>query len=292
METLSPGRDALLHMSAEKDITLDEKRVYGEQSGATSVFVAAAAGLARVEVSDDIVGEFGLAHRGEVTDVATNDGRLAVATPEDVLVGTGDGFAETGFGPATAVGFGDGLLAAGEGRIARYVADADLSAPADRWETVAEYADVRALSGDLAATAEGIVRLGEGHVGLSDARDVTTDGDLLAATADGLFYLANGWMEALDGGFRAVAADGRHPSDGNRAPDGERAAAVADDSTLYLRKGEWTAVETPDDGLVDVALAGEVVYAVTEDGTLLVDAGEGWRSRALGLPDARRLAVA
>lgn len=270
-------------MSAEKDITIDEKRIYGAQSGSTPVFVATAAGLARVEVSDDIVGRFGLAHRGETTDVATSEGRLAVATPDDALVGTGDGFAETGFGPTTAVGFGDGLLAAGEGRIARY----DAGDPgqvsersADRWATVAEHPDVRALSGDLAATANGVVRLGDGHVGLSDARDVTTDGDLLAATADGLYYLANGWMEALSGGFRAVVADG------------ERAAAVADDGTLYLHEEAWDAVETPLDGVVDVALADGIVYTVTGDGTVAVDAGDGWRSRSLGLPDARRLAVA
>lgn len=282
-------------MSAEKDVTLDEKRVYGERSGSTPVFVAAAAGLARVEVSDDRVGEFGLARRGEATDVAASGGRLAVATPEDALVGTGDGFAATGFGHATAVGFGEGLLAAGDGRIARYDADepasdagsttsdGDAPAPGERpggWAPVAECADVRALSGDLAATAGGVVRLGEGHVGLGDARDVTTDGDVLAATADGLYYLANGWMEAISGGFRAVSAAG------------DRAAAVADDGTLYLREGEWLAVETPRDGLVDVALRDGVVYAVTGDGTLLVDAGAGWRSRSLGLPEARRLAVA
>jgi hypothetical protein len=41
---------------------------------------------------------------------------------------------------------------------------------------------------------------------------------------------------------------------------------------------------------VDAGRADGVV-AVTEGGTVLVDVGDGWRTRALGVPDVRRLAV-
>jgi hypothetical protein len=257
-------------MSAEKDITLDEKRVYGSKEGSTPVFVATGAGLARVEVSADLVGEFGLARRGDTRDVVGSEGRLAVAA-EDVLVGTGDAFAETGFGPADAVGFEDGLVAAGDGRVARHDGDA--------WVSLAAVDDVRVLAGEMLAAAGGVFRLDGDHVGLDDARDLSVDGEVLAATGDGLYWLGNGWMDALGGGFRAVAADG------------ERAYAVADDGTCYRRAdGAWTATDAPGD-VADVTLADDAVYAVTTDGTFLANAGDGWRDRRLGLPSARRIAV-
>ena len=255
-------------MSAEQDITLDEKRVYGSKEGSTPVFVATGAGLARVEVSADLVGEFGLARRGDTRDVVGSEGRLAVAA-DDALVGTGEDFAETGFGPATAVGFLDGLVAAGDGRVARYDGE---------WTTLADLDDVRAIADGMCAARAGVFRLDGDHVGLDDARDLSVDGEVLAATGDGLYYLANGWMPALDGGFRAVASDG------------DRAYAVGDDGTLYRRDDEWVDTGVGGD-VADVALGPDAVYAVTTDGQFLVDAGEGWRDRMLGLPDVRRVAV-
>ena len=65
------------------DIGLDEKRVYADREEATTAFVAAGAGVARVEVSADIVGEFALQRRCTARDVAASAGRLAVATAED-----------------------------------------------------------------------------------------------------------------------------------------------------------------------------------------------------------------
>ncbi|WP_255194854.1 HVO_0234 family beta-propeller protein [Halorarius litoreus] len=257
-------------MSAEQDITLDEKRVYGSKEGSTPVFVATGTGLARVEVSADLVGEFGLARRGDTRDVVGSEGRLAVAA-DDALVGTGDDFAETGFGPAAAVGFDDGLVAAGEGRVARH--------DDGEWVTLADLDDVRAIAGGMCATKAGVFRLDGEHVGLDDARDLSTDGEVLAATGDGLYYLANGWMDALDGAFRAVAADG------------ERAYAVAADGTLVAREdGEWVDTDVSGD-VADVTLGLDAVYAVTTDGQFLVNAGDGWRDRLLGLPEARRIAV-
>jgi hypothetical protein len=256
---------------SDDDISIDEKRVYADKTGTTTAFVATGVGIARIEVSDDIVGEFSLVRRGSATDVASADGRLAVATTEDVLVGTGDDFEATGFGPADAVGYHDGLLAAGDGRLARYD---------DGWQTLAELDEVRAIDGEMVAAASGIHRLDGTHVGLDAATDVTTAGGPLAATETGLYYLANGWMEALDGDFRAVA---------NRA-EGTAHAATAD--RLYERTdGEWSTVELPVGGPVADVAYGDATYAVTTDGTFLVDAGDGWRHRSLGLPDVTALAV-
>lgn len=256
-------------MSADRDIALDEKRVYGARDGATTAFVATGAGLARVSVSGDMIGEFALARRGDVRDVVGSEGRLAVAA-EDALVGTGESFVETGFGPASAVGFDDGLVAAGEGRVARHDGD---------WTTCATIANVRAIAGGLCAAAGGVFRVEGDHVGLADARDLSTAGEVLAATGEGIFTLANGWQRVLDGGFRAVVADG------------DRAFAVADDGRLVSRAGDdWVDVGMPGE-VADVAIGEAAVYAVTTDGTFLVDAGAGWRDRMLGLPDARRLAV-
>lgn len=262
---------------ADDDISLDEKRVYADRSGATTAFVATSAGVARVEVSADIVGEFALADRSTARDVSASDGRLAVATTEDVLVGTADGFEPTGFGPASAVGYDDrGLLAAGDGRLARYD---------DGWTTLAHLADVRAIDGDLVAAADGCFRTDGTHVGLDDATDVATTPDgPMAATASGLYYLANGWMRALDGGFDVVAA----------GPDAVHAAG---DETLYERRLDgdaddgWTRVELPVLEPISGVASGAATYVVTEPGTFLADAGDGWRHRSLGLPGVTGVGV-
>ncbi|MFD1633445.1 hypothetical protein ACFSBJ_06810, partial [Haloplanus ruber] len=84
------------------DLTIDEKRVYADRTGATEVLVAAEQGLVVASLSADLVGEFGLDHRATVRDVAATGDRRVVATDEDVLVGSYD---PTDFGPAVAVGF-------------------------------------------------------------------------------------------------------------------------------------------------------------------------------------------
>jgi hypothetical protein len=255
-----------------EDIGLDEKRVYADREGATTAFVAAGAGIARVEVSADIVGEFALQRRCTARDVAASAGRLAVATDEDVLVGTADGFEPTGFGPATAVNYHEGLVAAGGERLARYHDDG--------WETLAELADVRAIDGDLVAAADGVHRLDGTPLGLEAVNDVSTAGRPLAATDAGLYYLANGWMTAVEESFRVVARDA----------DGGTAHAAGE--TLYEREdGEWRPVELPVDERVTGVAYGAATYAVTEGGTFLADAGDGWRHRSLGLPDVTGVVV-
>lgn len=257
---------------SDEDISIGEKRVYADKAGTTTTFLATSVGVARVEVSDDIVGEFALEYRGEATDVAAADGTLAVATPEDVLVSEGEEFVETGFGPATAIGYRDGLIAAGEGRIARY--------EHDEWTTLGAVSEIRAIDGEMVAAASGIHRLDGTHVGLDSANDVSTAADPLAATDDGLYYLANGWMAALEGTFETVAgqADGR--------------AHAATVETLYERhNGAWATVELPVAGSVADVAYGEGTYVVTTDGTFLANVGDGWRHRSLGLPGVSAVAV-
>ncbi|WP_233265062.1 HVO_0234 family beta-propeller protein [Halomarina oriensis] len=231
-------------------------------------------GLARVSVSGDLVGEFGLADRRSAGDVAAHDGTLAVATDEDVLLGAT--LAETGFGPASAVGFdrsGD-LLAAGEDRVARY--------DAESWTTLGECAAVRALDGDLVAAASGVFRLtpdGLTHAGLDDARDVTVRGTPRVATDAGLYVLGNGWMDDGRGSYRVVTSDG------------ERTHAATDDALLSLDGETWNRVELPVSGTVAGVAYGDQLYAVTADGTFLVEGDDEWHSRSLGLPDVRGIAV-
>lgn len=279
-------------MTDEADTALDEKRVHGERRGATRAVVASGLGLATVQVSDDQIGRFGLAHRCVARDVAS-DGRLGVATDDRVLVGNVEVLEATAFGPAVAVGFAttapppsdDGLVAAGpNGRIARR-ADG-------QWvEVGAVDAPARGIDGDLLAAADGVYRIGDDleDLGLGDVRDVAADGPY-AATADGIHRRsADGWITERDGDATVVASDG------------ERAHAVVDGTLLERVEGtgdgpSWVDADCPEDEVVAVAYA-DATYAVTADGRFLVDAptakdgAAGWRSRSLGLDDVDALAV-
>jgi len=260
----------------DHDLTIDEKRVYADRTGADEVLVAAEQGLVVVSLSDDRVGEFGLDYRGPVGDVAAGGDRRALATDSDVLVGDYD---PTDFGPAVAVGFHDGaLLAAGpDGRVARLD---------DGWTTLGEVDTPRAIDGGMIAAEDGVHQAVGGslrNVGLGGVHDVSGRGMPLAATDDGLYRLGNGWMDDLDGAFSVVNTDA----------DGDRAHAVGE-AGLFAREavGDWRSVETPtEDRIVDVAYTDRATVAVTAGGTLLADAGDGWRSRELGVTGVARLAV-
>lgn len=251
------------------DDAIAEKRVFTRAGDTTDVFVAAAIGVVAVAVSGDRVGEFGVVHRCSPRAMAAAPGRLCVATDTDVLVSDGEAFEATGFGPAVAVAVGDGVLAGdSDGRIARY--DGDV------WSTVGTVdAAVRAIAGDLVATSAGVYRLDATitHAGLSDVRDVATDGRPLAATGDGLYALGNGWMRDLSGAFRTVGTDG------------ERAHAATAE-VAYERAAEgWAALELPTDGPPVGFAYGGAAFGVTADGTLLVDDGGGFRPHPMGVPD-------
>jgi len=268
--------------------TIDEKRVYTDQSETVDAYVAADLGVAVARVSRDKIGEFSLVERCTARDVAATAHGIAAATAEDVLVGDDDGFEATGFGPAVAVaGYDGGVLAAGEdGRLARYDGS---------WDAIDTVADVRALDADLVAAADGVYRLGDdglAAVGLDDARDVAAAGVPLAATPDGLYRLGAGWMRAADGAFEVAASD---PVTAEAGDLGRAHAATAD--ALYEHADgddadAWAARDLPvEDAVADVAYATDSVVVLTADGALAADAGDGFRHRSLGLRAASALAV-
>ena len=278
---------------SDDDISLAEKRLYGERRAETHAYVGSGLGVTRVETAGGQIGRFSLAHRCSVRDIAGANGEVAVATDDAVLLSTADGFAETSFGPATAVGYdADGLLAAGDGRVARYD-DAE-------WWDLGSIADVRAIDGDLVAAADGVYGLpGCVYLGLHDAADVAGP---FAATADGLYKrdaptgtvgARENWTPARSGDHRVVAADGGR-------------IHAADDAGLYgldddgaSPDAHWHPCSLPvRERVVDVAYGADT-YAVTEDGSFLVDTADdatadgrgGWRARSLGVPAVVGVAV-
>lgn len=284
-------------MPGDDDIALDEKRVYGGKRSETTVYVAGGLGLTRVAVAGDQVGRFELASREPVRDIAGREGRLLVGTPEDVLVGTEEGFEPTGFGPAAAVGLD-------ETRPTAASPDGDVAVlRGDEWAPVGAVDEPRAIDGDLLAAGDGVYRVeaggasrggdrgGDGGAGGLDRLRAGPAGDVAAggpyaASPDGLYELPD--QRLREGEHTAVAAD----------TDGNRAHAVAG-GDLFVRRNGWERCDLPtEDPVVDVGY-GESVYAVTAAGTLLVraapgqtpDGHGGWRSRALGVREVRRLAV-
>ncbi|WP_256295855.1 HVO_0234 family beta-propeller protein [Haloarchaeobius salinus] len=287
-------------MSAEKDISLDEKRVYDGDERKATLYVAAGVGCVAVDVVDERVGGFELAARGTARDVAAGDDVVAVATDEGVLVGRVgaggedthvDAFEGTGHGAAVAVSVVDGpeiLAASPGGDLSRLAVDGD----GDWTDCGSVEGEVRALSGDLCAAADGVYRLdGEPtHVGLDDARDVSATGTPRAATADGLYRLGNGWLDELAGDATVVASDGGDTGTED-ADEPERAHAVVDDELAALSAGEWVAYpDQPEGGVVGVAYD-RTTYLVTEEGRVFAAAGDGWRSQSLGVPDVAGVAA-
>jgi hypothetical protein len=279
--------------------SIDEKRVYDDKTGKTQAVLATETGVVVVDVSDDLVGGFTLARRSTARDVATHGGHIAAATDVDVLetgpggdVAEGIEFESAGFGPVADVGYDDEgrlLVATKDGSIVARKDDGsgESGDEDDGWTELGEAGTVREIDGPLAAADGGVYRVGNDgleHAGLTDARDVAGASGTapLAATGDGLFRLGNGWMRDREGEFHAVAAAG------------DRGLAVGMDD-LYADEGsgDWEVADglPVDEPVVDVALSTETRYAVTEAGTVLLDAGDGWRSQALGLEGVARLAV-
>lgn len=260
---------------SDHDISLDEKRVYADRTGTETLLLATGAGLAGVSVSADKVGEFGLRTRTAARDVAVFDDSFAVADAEDVRVGPPDDLEATGFGPAVAIaGRADALLAVGpEGRVAVRGSDGE-------WTDRGTVPDVRRADGRLLAAADGVHRVtadGVEYAGLDDARDVAAGPR--AATASGVHRLGNGWLDEQAGDATAVAARGDH------------AAAVLDGELREYDGDEWTDREVPLTDVAAVAYGAGALYAVASAGTVAVDAGDGWRTRAIGLPDVSAAGV-
>jgi hypothetical protein len=298
-------------------ISIDEKRVYDASEGPTPVFVVGEFGVARVDTSDDLVGEFGLAHRCTARDAAGRGGLLGVATDEELLVGVfGDAeteveFEPLDFGPAAAVGFAaDGELVAAreDGTVVRGnatvggetgAASGDSGENVSDWTELGELDDVRAIDGDLVAAESGVYRVAGDelrHVGLEGVRDVSAAGVPLAATDDGLYKLGNGWMDVLDGEFRAVSAAPTKTGSSTRSPDSSTgtlgwAHAAGAEGLFAHDEGAWRAVELPVSGEVVAVDHGEGAYAVTAEGTFLLSVGDGWHHQILGLQGVEAVAA-
>jgi hypothetical protein len=286
------------------DLAIEEKRVFSSKAGKTEVFVAAGVGCVVVDVSGDRVGGFRVDHRCTARDVAGRAGRIAVATDEDVLLAPG--YEPLGFGPAVGVGLTESeVVAVGEdGRVGRLAFDVPLARGAggdsdgdevgrdgDAWRLVGGVDDLRAVDGRLVAADEGVFRVTDRdlrHAGLDDVRDVTAAGPF-AATGSGLFFLGNGWMEIESGAWDVVdaASDGRAHAVG--------AAGIrrrtGDDGEWRWRPVDRTEGLAPDETPVEFAYGDGTVCAVTDEGTFLVDAGEGARTQALGLGDVGGVAI-
>ena len=281
--------------------TLTEKRVFGAKTGVTDVFVATDAGVAAVTVSADQIGAFGLASREPATAVAATTDRLVVGTDEGLLAADIDAGSRAGdvadpafesigndaIGSVTAVDLTpDELVVADADGVVYRGEHAEPKDEPPTWERLGATGGVRAIDAGLLAAADGVYRVDAGgltNTGLSDVWAVTGVGQPLAATADGLFRLANGWQSVADGGFRAVAADGH----GHAHAVGEAGLFVraADD-------GAWTTTTPPIEApLVDLAADRGIVVGVSEAGTLCVTAGDGWRHQRLGLPGVRGVAI-
>lgn len=272
---------------SDDDLSLSEKRVFDEHRDAETLVVATGLGVASVSVSGGIVGEFGLDEQCVAQDVAAGGGLVAVATDEDVLVSDGEGYVETGFGPASAVGFHEEALVAAseaESELGRLL---EPRASPTEWLMVADVdAPVRAIDGPFVAAADGLYRVTADSVtdvGLTDVRDVVAAGTPRAATGDGLYRLGNGWQREREGAFDAVADDGTGHALALDADGVVLERTTADDP------GVWSSVTLPENP-VDVAV-GETGYAVSADGVVMADDGEGWRSRAVGLGEVASMTV-
>ena len=173
-------------------------------------------------------------------------------------------------------------------------------------ERLGTVAEPRAVDGPLVAGEDGVHRVVDDArgtriepVGLQDVRDVAGAGIPLAATPEGLYWLGNGWMDALAGSFDAVAADG----DGHAMAAGRGTLFVRTETTDANATGgetvrgwsadAWTEATLPTDGRVAALGYGPgLSIAVTDDGTVCVDAGDGWRHRSVGVPGVTGVALA
>jgi hypothetical protein len=296
---------------AEDDISIDEKRVYAGSAGRTDAYVATETGIVRVSLSADKVGAFNMVARDPARDIAVlarDEGSALVvaATPDGLSVAAVEDdpeFALVDDDSAVAVGVAggrDGVAGGRDGALA--VAREDGAVERAEFEEsgtavasttrVGTVADPRAVDGALVAGAEGVFRVGDGgltDVGLDDARDVAGAGMPLAATAAGLRWLGNGWMTAREGDATAVAADG----------DGHATAVVDGDLLVHADAGggwgaeAWAPAALPvDETPVALGYGPGVAVAVTDAGTLCVDAGDGWRHQVVGVRDPAGVALA
>lgn len=263
--------------------SIDEKRVYDPDTDAETAFVASDTGLAAISIAGGRVGNVSLRYREPAYDVVTTEDRVLVATDEGVLELATEGARELGGGPVVTVALDDrGRVLAGGGETLSRLDDG-------RWRALGSVGEIRAIDGDLVASEEGIYRIvGDEprYSGLGDVWDVTSAGRPHAATAEGLYALANGWTDVLMGAFSVVSADPRTATHGALG----RAYAVGDDACFEHTAEGWERRSPTKAEILDVVY-GEGTCAVTAEDLLLAD-GEDWRTHPLGLEGVHALAIA
>lgn len=349
------------------DDASDERRLFEQQGGGETAFVASDLGVVRIELAGGRVGGFSLVNRCTARSVAADDTAVAVGTDESVLVAAGlfeadDDFAPTGFGPAVAVGIeGRRLFAAApDGRVARLDGLDDLdhrddlkaldrrNAPPEgdtpgSWTTLGEVTGPRRFDGSLLAAEDGVYRLDGGLQPLgtdgssasdktsasdnSSASDSASGSDKTSGHVDGALDVAAGDPAETAGGPFAATETGLYRLDGESGDhlDGrwgreltqpvravgtdDTAVRVLDEDGLCERdltalptEGNaepWQRRQLPDDWAVVDLGHGQQLYAVTEDGQLLIaadptqtsDGQGGWHSRHVGVRGVAELAV-
>lgn len=255
---------------------LAEDRIYSGGANETLLFLACDQGLVQVRVSGDRVGEFGLETRADARDVAVDDDRVLLGTAEACLVGPdASKLHDTGLGPTQAVGLtADGWVVGGT--------DGDVhSGSGTGTEYLGQLDDIQAIDPPLIATSDGVFLLEDlSQAGLEHVWDVASEPVPRAAAGNGLYRLGNGWIEEKAGTATSVASRGT----------GE-CAAVIDGALHCLDEEGWSRSPVSLAEPIADILLGPAIYVITTDGTLLVDAGSGWRSRALGISDVRGMAL-
>jgi hypothetical protein len=330
--------------------TIDEKRVYTDAAGTETVYLGSELGVLRVTVSDAVVGEFSLVYRGSVHDIATAGPYISVAADDGVLLAdhrrtsVEDGEDEpttdelqfhnigVGIDTATAVEFeiNDSeiiALIAGDmsGGIHRLTTPLDdVFESAERtlaaWNSVDVSSSINAIDMPLVATTDGVFEVSPdapagvtiSYVGLDSTHDVDAEAEPIAATADGLYVLANGWMSIPSIGQVSESVDIRRSS-----AETVRAHAVCGGSLFACHVGDtgglvpdmgacWESVTLPiTEPIVAVTHSPTATYAVTTDGTLVAcvddnsdngnknaDEDEAeWHHRSLGVTGVVAVAV-
>ena len=332
--------------------TIDEKRVYTDTTDTESVYLGSELGILCVTVSDAVVGEFTLLYRGSVHDIATAGPYVAAATSDGVFfadhrqgqtpasVKRGDNgfdmdesqFHHIGLSidSVAAVGFEATTadrctLIAGDtsGEIYRLTVPIDdvvtsQSETPHAWQSIGTCSAVHAIDMPLIATADGVFQVASevssnaaiSHAGLDTTYDI--DAEPIAATADGLYVLANGWIDIPLIEQKCTSVDViRSPGGSVRAHavcGGSLYACDASDTGgLVADMGaQWRPVNLPiTEPVVAVTHSPTATYAVTSDGTLIgcadiADAADNnqahgsedeWHHRDLGVTGVDTVAV-
>ncbi|MFB6198963.1 MAG: hypothetical protein ABEI52_11970 [Halobacteriaceae archaeon] len=252
---------------------IEEDRIFRDSKSPETLYIGSDIGLVKANASNSRLGKFGIIHRGEIHDLTVMGDRIVVATGEGVGIVEGESIHNLGLGSADAVGHLDGhILASTGGSLMRY---RDGS-----WREICYIDEIRAIGGRLLASASGIYRLPScKYAGLGNAYDVSDAGPY-AATEEGIFRLANGWVLEKEGLATAIEV-----SNG-------RTGAVVNGKYLE-RDSDWFENSTPtEERIVDLAF-GESTYLVSAEGTLLAaESGSGeWRSHLLGVSNVTSLAI-